>query len=365
MKKKIAIITGITGQDGSYLAELLLEKNYIVHGIRRRSSSINTSRIDHLHNNKKILGKRLFLHYGDLLDSLSIEKIIKNILPDEIYNLAAQSHVKISFDMPEYTSNVNSLGTLRILEIIKNLSKKKKIKFYQASTSEIFGDSKFKRKDENAPLFPKSPYATSKLFSYWITKNYRDSYGLYCANGILFNHESPRRGLNFVTKKVTYILSRISRGLEKKLEIGNLNAKRDWGHAKEYCEMMWKMMQLKNPEDFVIATEKQYSVRKFIELVCHEIGFKIGWKNKNIKEFGYVDKIYNKSLKLKKDQKIIFVNKRFFRPNDVEDLLGSSKKARKKINWKPKQNIKKIISDMVKEDIIDADYEVLKKNYSK
>ncbi len=365
MKNKIAIITGITGQDGSYLAELLLKKNYIVHGIRRRSSSINTSRIDHLHDNKKILGKKFFLHYGDLLDSISLEKIINKILPDEIYNLAAQSHVKISFDMPEYTSNVNALGTLRILEIIKNLSNKKRIKFYQASTSELFGDSVHKKKDENTPFFPKSPYATSKLFSYWITKNYRESYNLYCVNGILFNHESPRRGLNFVTRKITYILTRISNGLENKLEIGNLNAKRDWGHAKEYSEMMWKMLQLKKPEDFVIATEKQFSVRNFIELTCKEIGFQIKWKGKNLDEYGYVSRIFDENLKIKINQKIVVINKRFFRPNDVEDLLGKSIKARKKLNWKPKYNIKKLIKDMVKEDKLLAEYEVLKKKANK
>lgn len=365
LKKKIAIITGITGQDGSYLAELLLKKNYIVHGIRRRSSSINTSRIDHLHNNSKILGKKLFLHYGDLLDSLSMEKIINKIQPDEIYNLAAQSHVQISFDMPEYTSNVNALGTLRLLEIIKNLKSVKKIKFYQASTSEIFGDSNIKNKDENAPFYPKSPYATSKLFSYWITNNYKDSYGLFCVNGILFNHESPRRGLNFVTKKITHILTRIAVGIDKILEIGNLDSKRDWGHALEYCEMMWKMLQLKKPENFVISTGRQYSVRKFIELACSEIGFIIRWRGQDLNEFGYVSKILNNSLKIKVNQKIIFINKRFFRPNEVNDLLGKSLKAKKKLKWKPKFNIKQIIKEMISEDMASAKYELLKKNYLK
>ena len=363
MKKKIALITGITGQDGSYLAEFLLKKNYIVHGIRRRSSSINTQRIDHLHNNSKILGKKLFLHYADLVDSISLEKIINTVLPDEVYNLAAQSHVKISFDMPDYTSNVNAIGALRILEIIKNLSNKKKIKYYQASTSEMFGDSNNQYKDEKTPFYPKSPYATSKLFSYWITRNYRDSYNMFCTNGILFNHESPRRGINFVTKKITYKLSRIVLGLDKYLELGNLDSKRDWGHAKEYCEMMWKILQVKKPSDYVIATEKQYSVKKFIELVAKEIGFKIKWIGKGVKMIGVVEKINNKEIKLKKNQLIIKVNKRFFRPNDVLDLLGKSSKARKELGWKPKYNITTLIKEMVNEDLKTAKFELLKKNY--
>jgi GDPmannose 4,6-dehydratase len=362
LKKKIALITGITGQDGSYLAEFLLKKNYTVHGIRRRSSSINTERIDHLHNDNKILGKKLFLHYGDLVDPLSIEKIIKAVLPDEIYNLAAQSHVKISFDMPEYTSNVNGLGTLRILEIIKNLKQLKKIKFYQASSSEIFGDSNFIKKNEITPFFPKSPYASSKLFAHWITKNYRDSYKMFCSNGILFNHESPRRGVNFVTKKITSTLSRIAIGLERILEIGNLDSKRDWGHARDYVEMMWKIMQLKKSDDYVIATEKQYSVKKFIELTCKRIGFEIIWYGKNLRVIGKVSKIHNKKLKLKKNQIVVKVNERFFRPNDVDNLLGDSSKAKKILKWKPKKDINLLINEMVEYDLIKANNELLLKN---
>jgi len=354
MKKKIALITGITGQDGSYLTEFLLKKNYIVHGIRRRSSSVNTDRIDHLHNDKKILNKKLFLHYGDLLDPLSIEKIIKLVLPDEIYNLAAQSHVKISFDMPEYTSNVNAMGTLRILEIIKNLQKIKKIKFYQASSSEIFGDSKFLNKNENTPFFPKSPYASSKLFAYWTTKNYRDCYQMFCCNGILFNHESPRRGINFVTKKITHTLSRIAFGLEQTLEIGNLESKRDWGHARDYVEMMWKIMQIKKSDDYVIATETQHTVKKFIELVCKRIGFEIVWSGKNINAQGKISKIYNRKLKIKKNQIIVRINKRFFRPNDVNNLIGDSSKAKKILKWKPEKNINLLINEMVDYDMVNA-----------
>ena len=361
MKKKIALITGITGQDGSYLAEFLLKKNYIVHGIRRRSSSINTERINHLHNNKKILGKRLFLHYADLVDALSMEKIIKETLPDEIYNLAAQSHVKISFDMPEYTSDVNAMGTLRILEIIKNLQKIKKIKFYQASSSEIFGDSNFLNKNENTPFLPKSPYATSKLFAHWITKNYRDCYKLFCSNGILFNHESPRRGINFVTKKITHTLSRIVFGLEDILEIGNLNAKRDWGHARDYVKMMWKIMQMKKSDDYVIATEKQYTVKKFIELTCKRIGFEINWFGKRFKIQGRVSKIYDQKLKIKKNQTIVKINKRFFRPNDVNNLLGDSSKAKKILRWKPEKNINLLIKEMVEYDLGEAKREYLLK----
>ena len=365
MKKKIALITGITGQDGSYLAEFLLKKNYIVHGIRRRSSSINTQRIDHLHNDKKILGKKLFLHYGDLVDALSIEKIIKETLPDEIYNLAAQSHVKISFDMPEYTSEVNAMGTLRILEIIKNLQKIKKIKFYQASSSEIFGDSNFLNKNENTPFLPKSPYATSKLFSFWITKNYRDCYKLFCSNGILFNHESPRRGINFVTKKITYTISRIVFGLENILEIGNLNAKRDWGHARDYVKMMWKIIQMKKSDDYVIATEKQYTVKKFIELTCKRIGFEINWFGKKLKIQGRVSKIYDQKLKIKKNQIIVKINKRFFRPNDVNNLLGDSSKAKKILKWKPEKNINLLIKEMVEYDLGEAKREYLLKKLNK
>ena len=335
MTKK-ALITGITGQDGSYLAELLLEKNYIVHGIRRRSSSINTSRIDHLHNNKKILGKRLFLHYGDLLDSLSIEKIIKNILPDEIYNLAAQSHVKISFDMPEYTSNVNSLGTLRILEIIKNLSKKKKIKFYQAGTSEMFGASK-PPQSEKTPFYPRSPYAAAKLYAHWITINYREAYKIFAANGILFNHESPLRGETFVTKKVVKALCNIKLKKQKKLFIGNLYAKRDWGHASDYVQAIWKIMQHKKPDDFIICTGKQYTIKQFINMVLKELKMTVKWSGKGINEKAFdTNNIC-----------IIECSKKYFRPTEVDTLKGDYSKAKKELKWEPKHDIRSLIKDMI------------------
>ena len=284
MKKKIALITGITGQDGSYLAEFLLKKNYIVHGIKRRSSSINTKRINHIYQELFEKRKNFFLHYGDLNDGSSLRKLINEILPDEIYNLAAQSHVKVSFEIPEYTSDVNAIGVLRILECLKEIRVKKKIKFYQASSSEIFGGVNKKFLNEKSSFEPRSPYAIAKLFGYYITKNYREAYGIYACNGILFNHESPRRGETFVTKKITDSLIDIIKKKRNILYIGNLDAKRDWGHAKDYVVMMWKMLQQKYPEDYVIATGKEYSVRKYIELCSRQLGFEIKWKNKGLKE---------------------------------------------------------------------------------
>lgn len=356
MKKKIALITGVTGQDGSYLAEFLLKKNYIVHGIIRRSSSLNSSRIDHIYEAPNKKNRKFILHYSDLSDSLSLEKIINNIRPDEIYNLAAQSHVATSFKIPEYTSNINALGVLRILEIIKN--QKKKIKFYQASTSELYGLVNKKKQNEGTRFYPRSPYAISKLFGYWITRHYREAYNIFASNGILFNHESPRRGHTFVTKKITAGLSRICLGLQDKLVLGNLNSLRDWGHAKDYAKMQWKILQYRKAEDFVISTDYQITVRKFVELVAYKIGFLISWKGKGLNEKGYVSKIYNhinKYSKLRVGQGVVIINKNYFRVLDVENLRGDSSKAKKILKWKPKYNLSFLIEDMVNTDLKEAE----------
>ena len=340
--RKIALITGITGQDGSYLAELLLKKNYIVYGIKRRSSSINTERIDEIYEDPNDYNTRLRLVYGDLTDSLSVLEIINKIKPDEIYNLAAQSHVKVSFNIPEYTSNVVALGALRILEAIRILKLEKKTKFYQASSSELFGKSKDFKQSELTSFYPRSPYAVSKLYAYWITINYREAYGIFACNGILFNHESPRRGETFVTKKITTALVKIKLGLQKTLNIGNLYSKRDWGHAKDYVYMQWKMLQQKKPKDYVIATGKQYTVKDFIEYTCKEIGLKIKWLGSGANE---------KAINIENKKIIIKVNKKYFRPTEVEHLLGNSKKAKKELNWEPKISFKELVKDMVQYDL--------------
>lgn len=351
---KIAIITGITGQDGSYLAKLLLDKNYIVHGFKRRTSLINTSRVDKIFNEQeKKKNKKFFLHYADLTDFPSMFSLINKILPDEIYNLAAQSHVQASFENPEYTSNVNALGVLRVLECVRILKDKKKIKFYQASSSEMFGKIQKKKQDENTPLYPLSPYATSKVFGYWSTINYRESYDIFACNGILFNHESPQRGETFVTRKITIGLSKIVLGVQDILFLGNLNALRDWGHTEDYVYMQWKILQQKKPEDFVIASGKQYTVRNFVEQAGKELGFQIGWKNKGIKEIGYIKKIIspNKKFKIKINQNIIKVDKKYFRPNEVKNLLGDPSKAMKKLKWKTKISFQSLIKEMVASDL--------------
>ena len=349
MKK--AIITGITGQDGSYLAELLLKKNYIVHGIKRKSSSFNTQRIDHIINNNKY-SKNFFLHYGDLTDYNSINSIIKKILPDEIYNLAAQSHVGVSFALPDYTANVNSLGTLRILEAIKSLKLEKKTKFYQASTSELYGEIQEKKQSEKTRFYPKSPYATSKLFAYWITKNYRESYNIFASNGILFNHESPRRGETFVTRKITMGLARILKGEDNCLYLGNIYSKRDWGHAKDYMEMCWKILQHKKADDFVIATEKQYTVKNFIDKCFKILNIKISWSGKGVNEVARITKFDKKKYQhLSEKQIIIRISKKYFRPNEVENLIGNSKKAKRIFNWKPKIHIDNLIKEMLEFDL--------------
>ena len=353
IKKKIALITGITGQDGSYLAELLLAKNYVVHGIIRRSSSFNTERISKIYQAPTVKNKSLYLHYGDLSDATSISNLIRKIMPDEIYNLAAQSHVGVSFQIPIYTSDINALGCLRILEAVKALKNKKKIKFYQASTSELYGKIQEKRQSERTSFYPLSPYAISKLFAYWITKNYREAYNMFACNGILFNHESPRRGGTFVTKKITASLSNIYFGLEKIMLIGNLKSKRDWGHAKDYAYMQWKMLQVSKPEDFVISNDFSMSVKEFINRSAKELGFSIEWKGKKFNEKGYVKNIFkkiDKECQLKQGQLIAKVDKKYFRPLDVNKLRGDSSKAKKILKWKPKIKIESLIKEMVQHD---------------
>jgi len=362
MTIKKALITGITGQDGSYLAEFLLNKNYTVHGIKRKSSSFNTERIDSIYLNKKYKN-RFFLHYGDLTDANSITSIVKKVLPDEVYNLAAQSHVGTSFVIPEYTTEVNALGTLRVLEAIKNLESKKKIKFYQASTSELYGEIQEKKQSEKTRFYPKSPYASSKLFAYWITKNYRESYGMHASNGILFNHESPRRGETFVTKKITMALSKISIGVEKCLYLGNIYSLRDWGHAKDYVEMCWKILQHKKPDDFVVATGKQYSVKYFVEKCFQYLSIKVTWHGKKLNEVAKVfDFDKKKYPNLNKGMIVVRISKKFFRPNEVENLIGDPSKAKKILNWKTKISIDQLIKEMMDVDLIEAK-KLQKNNY--
>jgi GDPmannose 4,6-dehydratase len=336
---KIALIFGITGQDGAYLSRFLLKKKYIVHGVKRRSSSFNTSRIDSIYNDPKFK-KRFFLHYGDITDSLSVLKIIKDVKPDEVYNLAAQSHVAVSFEMPEYTANADALGPLRILEAIRSLQNLKKIKFYQAGTSEMFGKVKEIPQNEKTPFYPRSPYGSAKLYAHWITINYREAYKIFACNGILFNHESPFRGETFVTKKIISALVQIKSGSQNRLYLGNLYAKRDWGHAKDYVEAMWKIMNQKLAKDYVVATGKQSTVKNFINLAAKELNMKINWKGKGINEKGY----YNKKI-------IIQCDKKYFRPLEVDTLLGDASKARKELKWSPRFNLKTLIKDMIREEI--------------
>jgi len=340
-RTKKALITGITGQDGSYLAELLITKGYDVHGIIRRSSQVNTQLIKNLITNKE--KKELTLHYGDLTDSGNILKIIQEVQPDEIYNLGAQSHVQVSFESPEYTAQTDALGPLRILEAVRILGLTKKARIYQASTSELYGLVQETPQSESTSFYPKSPYGVAKLYAYWITINYRESYGMFACNGILFNHESPRRGETFVTRKITRGLTRIHYGIQDYLEMGNLDASRDWGHAKDYVEMQWRMLQQKEPEDYVIATGQQYSVRKFIEICAMELGWKgIDWEGEGINEIG---------KRRDNGKKIIKINASLFRPSEVEKLLGNSKKAYSKLGWKPTYNINDLVSEMIESDL--------------
>ena len=340
MKK--ALITGVTGQDGSYLAEFLLNKDYEVHGIKRRTSLINTDRIDHLYQNPFENHRKFILHHADLTDSTSLTRVIQEVQPDEIYNLAAQSHVAVSFEQPEYTANSDALGTLRILEAIRILKLEKKTKFYQASTSELYGLVKEIPQNENTPFHPRSPYGVAKVYAHWITVNYREAYNIFACNGILFNHESSVRGETFVTRKIVVALCKIKLGLQKKLYLGNLDAKRDWGHAKDYVEAMWKMMQKKKPSDYVIATGKQYTVKQFVDLTLNQLGIKYYWKGSGVKT-----KCFDMSGRC-----IVQCDKEYFRPLEVDTLLGDPTKARKELNWKPKINIKMLVKEMVNSEIL-------------
>ncbi len=343
MKK--ALITGITGQDGSYLAELLLEKGYEVHGMKRRASSFNTSRIDHLYQDSHDKNARLKLHYGDLTDSSNILSLIKKIEPDEVYNLAAQSHVKVSWDCPEYTADADALGTLRLLEAIRSCGLEKKTRFYQASTSELFGLVQETPQRETTPFYPRSPYAVAKLYGYWITVNYRESFGMYACNGILFNHESPRRGETFVTRKITRAAVRIKLGMEDRLYLGNIDAKRDWGHARDYVEGMWRILQQDKPEDFVLATGVTTTIRKFCEMTFRELGMEIEWQGHGVDEKG-IDRNTGKVL--------IEIDPRYFRPAEVDLLLGDASKAKAKLGWQPKYDLEALCREMVKEDLQEA-----------
>jgi len=352
MEKKVALITGITGQDGSYLAELLLEKGYVVHGIKRRASSFNTQRIDHIYEDLHDGKKNFILHYGDLTDSSNLTRIIKQIQPDEVYNLGAQSHVAVSFESPEYTADVDALGVLRILEAIRILGLEKKTKFYQASTSELFGLVQEIPQKETTPFYPRSPYAVAKMYGYWIVVNYRESYGMYACNGILFNHESPRRGETFVTRKITRGLANIAQGLEKCLYMGNLNALRDWGHAKDYVRMQWMMLQQEKPEDFVIATGVQYSVRQFIDWSARELGITLRFENEGVNEIGVVAKIEgNCAPALKVGDVIVKIDPKYFRPSEVETLLGDPTKAKEKLGWVPEITVQEMCAEMVRDDL--------------
>jgi len=345
MNMKKALITGITGQDGSYLAELLLEKGYEVHGIKRRSSLFNTSRIDHLYQDPHDASPKFILHHGDLTDSSSLIRIIQEVQPNEIYNLASQSHVAVSFEEPEYTANSDALGALRILEAIRILGLEKKTKYYQASTSELFGEVQETPQNEKTPFHPRSPYAVAKLYAYWITINYREAYGIYACNGILFNHESPVRGETFVTRKITRALSRIKLGLQDTLFLGNMDAKRDWGHAKDYVEMQWLMLQQDKPEDFTISTGVQYTVRDFVDIAAKELGIELRWNGSGINETG---------TNISTGSTIIRVDSRYFRPTEVETLLGDSTKAREKLGWVPKISFEELVKEMVASDLDDA-----------
>jgi GDPmannose 4,6-dehydratase len=353
MKKKIALITGITGQDGSYLAEFLLKKNYVVHGIKRRTSLFNTDRIDHLYQDPHVDNRSFMLHYGDMTDSSSLLHIIQKVQPDEIYNLAAQSHVAVSFEEPEYTANSDALGALRILEAMRILDLQNKTRFYQASTSEIYGLAQEVPQKENTPFYPRSPYAVAKLYAYWITVNYREAYNMFACNGILFNHESPVRGETFVTRKITRGLARIKLGLQDCLYLGNLDAKRDWGHAKDYVEVKWLILQQDHPEDFVVATGIQYSVREFVEAAAKEIGMNIKWKGKGSDEKGYDNQ----------GRCIVAIDERYFRPTEVDNLLGDASKAKKKLGWTPKTTFKELVSEMMSEDIKSAERDELAKKH--
>jgi GDPmannose 4,6-dehydratase len=351
--QKRALITGITGQDGAYLAEFLLGKGYIVHGIKRRTSLFNTDRIDHLYQDPHVTDRRFILHYGDMTDSSSLVRVVQMVQPDEIYNLAAQSHVAVSFEEPEYTANSDALGALRVLEAIRILGLEKKTRFYQASTSELYGKVQQTPQSDTTPFYPRSPYAAAKLYAYWITVNYREAYGMYACNGILFNHESPTRGETFVTRKITRALARIKLGLQDCLYLGNLNAMRDWGHARDYVAAQWLMLQQEKPDDFVIASGRQYSVRQFVEEACRELDISISWKGQGEQEKGYDAK----------RKPIVAVDPRYYRPTEVETLLGDPTKAREKLGWTAKVTFRELVSEMVREDLRAAERDALVKSH--
>jgi GDPmannose 4,6-dehydratase len=362
---KVALITGVTGQDGAYLAELLLDKGYEVHGLKRRTSLFNTDRIDHLYQDRHEKGVRFFLHHGDMTDSSSLIRIIQQTQPDEIYNLAAQSHVAVSFEEPEYTANSDALGVLRILEAIRILGLEKKTRFYQASTSELYGLVQQTPQKETTPFYPRSPYAVAKLYGYWIVVNYREAYGLYACNGILFNHESPIRGETFVTRKITRALARIKLGLQDTLYLGNLDARRDWGHARDYVEMQWLMLQQEKPEDFVIATGVQYSVRDFVNAAAKELGIEIRWEGRGVQEKGYWinDSVMASERKQSAAKPIVAVDPRYFRPTEVETLLGDPAKAKEKLGWTPRTGFEELVAEMVREDMKSAERDELVKKH--
>jgi GDPmannose 4,6-dehydratase len=353
---KVALITGITGQDGSYLAELLLEKGYEVHGIKRRASSLNTDRIDHLYQDPHQPNQRLKLHYGDLTDAMNLTRIIEECQPDEIYNLGAMSHVKVSFDTPEYVGNVDGLGTLRILEAVRLLGLQSKTRIYQASTSELYGgmpENKNKKGfyDENSPFYPRSPYGAAKIYGFWITKNYREAYNMFACNGILFNHESPRRGETFVTRKITRATARIALGLQDKIYLGNLDAKRDWGHAKDYVRMMWMILQAEEPEDWVIATGKTNTVREFVRMSFREVGIELQFKGSGVNEIAIVSKCNNPKFQLELGKEVLSIDPAYFRPTEVDLLIGDPTKAKEKLGWVPEHDLVSLVKDMMQSDV--------------
>ena len=364
MSKKVALITGVTGQDGSYLAELLLEKGYEVHGIKRRASSLNTQRVDHIYQDLHEENVNFFLHYGDLTDSSNLTRILKEVQPDEVYNLGAQSHVAVSFESPEYTADVDAMGTLRLLEAIRFLGLEKKTRFYQASTSELYGLVQEIPQKETTPFYPRSPYAVAKMYAYWITVNYRESYGMYACNGILFNHESPRRGETFVTRKITRALANISQGLEKCLYLGNMDALRDWGHAKDYVRMQWMMLQQDTAEDFVIATGKQISVREFVRLSAKELGITLRFEGEGVEETAIIEAIEGDNAQaLKVGDVIVRVDPKYFRPAEVETLLGDPTNAKNKLGWVPEITVEEMCAEMVQNDLQNAKQHALLKKH--
>ena len=360
-KNKIAFITGVTGQDGAYLSEFLLKKGYEVHGLKRRSSLINTSRIDHLYEDVHLENKKFFLHYGDMSDSTNITRIIQKIKPDEIYNLAAMSHVRVSFELPEYVGDTDGLGTLRILEAVRLLNLEKKTRIYQASTSELYGKVKEIPQNENTPFHPRSPYGVAKLYAYWITVNYREAYDFFACNGILFNHESPIRGETFVTRKITRAVSRIAFGIEEKIYLGNLDAKRDWGHAKDYVKMMWMILQADKAEDWVIATGVTTTVREFLKLSFKEVGIEIEFKGKGLNETGVIKSCSNPKYKLEIGKEILGIDSRYYRPSEVDILIGDASKAKNKLGWEPEIKLNELVKDMMENDLRNVEkYKYLK-----